>query len=315
MNKILITPRSFSSTSPRPLQILKDKGYSLNINETGKTYSGKKMKKLIKDVDGVIVGVDPIDEEVIETADKLKVISKYGVGLDNIDIKKAREKGIKVTNTPRANTSSVADLAFTLILSTARRIAEADRKTKAGYSGKIVGKQIWGKTLGIIGLGRIGKQVAGRARGFNLKIKAFDVQKDYDFAEIMGVEYVDIDELLSESDFITIHTPLNKNTRNLLTETEFAKMKDEVCLINTARSGIIKEKDLIEALKAGQLRAVALDDFEINPGEIPENIKNKIILTPHMGAHTEAAIENMGITAAKNLIKVLEGETPEDLVK
>ncbi len=314
MTEILITPRSFASTSSRPLDILKKKGYELNINDTGESYTRDQMKRLIKGKEGVIIGTDPLDKDILAGADSLKVISKYGVGLDNIDLKVAYKQEIKVTNTPLANTASVADLAFGLILSSARCITEADRKTAQGFTGKIVGNQVWNKTLGIIGLGSIGQQVAARARGFNMDVLCYDINKNRNFAEIMDFEYVKLDYLLTESDFISLHLPLNEKTENFISAPQLELMKQEAHLINTARGGVLNEQDLFAALRQGKIKSAALDDFDFPANEVPEDIRDKIILTPHMGAHTKEAIENMGVQAAENMISVLEGETPEDLV-
>ena len=164
--KILITPRSFASASDKPMKMLTEKGYEIQLNDIGRPYKKEEMLKLIRDVDGIIIGIDELSAEIIEKANALKVISKYGIGLDNIDINMATNNKIIVTNTPTANLDAVADLAFGLILSLARRIPEADKKTKSGAWEKIIGKSVWEKTLGIIGLGKIGRQVVkqiGRA--------------------------------------------------------------------------------------------------------------------------------------------------------
>ena len=307
MYKVFITPRSFGSTSKKPFNILEDKGYEIIKNETGKKYSKENMKNLIKDVDAIIVGTDPLDEEVLNEANKLKIISKYGVGLDNIDLSKAKKLGIPVTITPDANSASVAELAFAMMIGLSRRITEADNKVKSGYQGKIVGNTIWNKKLGIIGLGRIGKELAKRATGINMEVYYFDKQLLNNKEENeLKVSYRDFDTILKECDFISIHTPLIKSTENLIDNNEFNKMKSSAFLINTSREKIINEKALLDALKNKQIQGVALDEYEFNPTKLPEEIINKMILTPHMGSHTDEAIENMGVTAAENIIEFFE---------
>lgn len=307
MYKILVTPRSFASTSTKPLDLLEEKGYELDINDTGEKYNKEDMKEKIKDKDGVIVGTDPLGEDVLEKANRLKIISKYGVGLDNIDIKKAEEKKVTVTNTPGANSSSVAELAFAMMLGLARKIPEADRKCKKGFEGKMIGNTIWGKKLGIIGLGEIGLELAKRGNGFDMEVyyndkKLLSATKEYD----NKVSYRNIDEILRASDFISIHTPLTKETKNMITTKEMKKMKNSAFLINTSREKIINEPELFEALEKEEIAGAGLDEFECSPENIPENLQYKLILSPHMGAHTEEAIENMGVMSAKNLIHVLE---------
>jgi len=313
--KILITPRSFASTSDKPNDLLTEKGYEIIRNNTGRPFTNTEMLNMIEDVDGIIIGIDDFNGNIIDNAKNLKVISKYGVGLDNVDLKAACEKNIIVTNTPHANSNAVADLAFALMLSLARRIPEADRKTKDDKWEKIIGNSVWEKTLGIIGLGKIGKQLVKRAKGFNMKIFVYDINKDKEFAENYNVNYVNKEQLLKESDFISLHVPLNENTRGLIGKDELNLMKRKAFLINTSRGGLIEEDSLYKALKEGKIKGAGLDAYNNEP---PENsplkeLKN-IIMTSHNGAYTEEAIEKMGVQAAKNLISVLEGREPKNRI-
>jgi D-3-phosphoglycerate dehydrogenase len=263
----------------------------------------------------MIIGIDELSAEIIEKADKLKVISKYGTGLDNIDLPMATKKKIIVTNTPQANVDAVADLVFGLILSLARRIPEADQKTKNGKWEKIIGKSVWKKTLGIIGLGKIGKQVVKRARGFQMNILGFDLIKDKKFASRYGIKYVSLEKLLQKSDYITIHLPLNDATHHLIDDKELGKIKKDAFLINTSRGGIVDEQALYKALRNNQLKGAALDVYSNEPPvESPLKELDNVIMTPHIGAYTEEAIENMGMQAAQNLIDVLEGRKPKNRV-
>lgn len=313
--KILITPRSFASSSDKAIKMLTARGYEIQRNNTDQPYKKEEMLNLIKDIDGIIIGIDELSTEIIERADKLKVISKYGIGLDNIDINMATNKNIIVTNTPQANVDAVADLAFGLILSLARRIPEADQKTKSGKWEKIIGKSVWDKTLGIIGLGKIGKQVVKRAQGFQMNILVFDLIKDKKFAQRYGIKYVNLEKLLQKSDYITIHIPLNNATRGMISYNELGKIKKEAFLINTSRGGIVDEQALYKALRNNQLKGAALDVYSNEPpvGSPLKELDN-VIMTPHIGAYTEEAIENMGMQAAQNLIDVLEGRKPKNRV-
>ncbi len=313
--KILITPRSFASFSDKPLKMLTERDYKIERNNTGRPYKKEEMLKLIKDVDGIIIGIDELSAEIIEEANELKVISKYGIGLDNIDINMATNKKIIVTNTPTANVDAVADLAFGLILSLARRIPEADKKTKSGKWEKIIGKSVWEKTLGVIGLGKIGRQVVKRAKGFEMNILAFDIVKDKKIVQKYGIKYVNLEKLLQKSDYITIHIPLDDATRNMISYEELEKMKKDAFLINTSRGRIVDEEALYNALRNNKLRGAALDVYNNEPPrESPLKELDNVIMTPHIGAYTEEAIENMSIQAAQNLIDVLEGKEPQNRV-
>lgn len=313
--KILITPRSFASSSDKAIKMLTARGYEIQRNNTDRPYKKEEILNLIKDIDGIIIGIDELSAEIIEKANKLKVISKYGTGLDNIDIHMATNKKIIVTNTPTANVDAVADLAFGLILSLARRIPEADQKTKKGKWEKIIGKSVWEKTLGVIGLGKIGRQVVKRAQGFQMNILVFDLVKDKKFAQRYGIKYVNLEKLLQKSDYITIHIPLNDATRGMISYKELEKIKREAFLINTSRGGIVDEQALYKALRNNQLKGAALDVYHSEPPvESPLKELDNVIMTPHIGAYTEEAIENMGMQAAQNLIDVLEGRKPKNRV-
>ena len=313
--KILITPRSFASFSDKSLKMFTERGYEIKRNNTGRPYEKEEMLKLIRDIDGIIIGIDELSAEIIEGADALKVISKYGIGLDNIDINTATNKKIIVTSTPTANVDAVADLAFGLILSLARRIPEADKKTKSGKWEKIIGKSVWEKTLGVIGLGKIGRQVVKRAKGFEMNILAFDIVEDKKFVQKYGIKYVNLEKLLRKSDYISIHIPLSDATRGMISYEELEKMKKDAFLINASRGGIVDEEALYDALRNNKLRGAALDVYNNEPlRESPLKELDNVIMTPHIGAYTEEAIENMSIQAAQNLIDVLEGKKPQNRV-
>jgi D-3-phosphoglycerate dehydrogenase len=313
--KILITPRSFASISKKPMEMLKGKGYEIVKNETGKPLNNKEMSELIEDVDGIIIGIDDLNAGIIKQAHNLNVISKYGVGVDNIDITAATTQGIVVTNTPKANIDAVADLTFALMLALARRIPEADRETKAGNWKKFIGTSVWRKKLGVIGLGKIGRQVVKRARGFEMEILCYDIIQDEEFARQFGVRYVDLETLLKESDYITIHTPLNNATKGIIGYKELEMINENAFLINTSRGGIIDEKALYDALKNNKIKGAALDSYKDEPLKNSPLVELKnIIMTSHNGAYTKEAINNMGVQAAQNLIDVLEGREPENRI-
>lgn len=312
--KVLITPRSFGKTSNVPFEMLRKYDYEILINDSGKPYEESELIEIIKDVDGIIVGLDKITSNVLKNAKKLKVITKYGVGVDNIDIEEAEKLGIKITYTPGANTESVADLTFSLMLCLSRSVIKLDKIVRSNKWEKIIGFEVYGKTLGIVGTGNIGKSVAKRATGFDMKILAYDKYPDYDFAKKLNVKYVDKTTLFKEADFITLHVPLNKETYHFVGEEEFNLMKDTAYIINTSRGGIVDENALYNALKNKKIAGAALDVFEEEP---PLNSKlfelDNLILSPHCGASTKEASERMAIMAVEGLISVLEGMEPKYL--
>lgn len=314
--KILITPRSFGKTSNLPLQMLEKYGYEIIRNDSGKQYTEEKLLEMVEDIDGIIVGLDPISEKVINRRKKLKVISKYGVGLDNIDLKAAKKNGIKVTFTPGANNESVADFAFSLMLSLSRSVNKLDEIIRNNDWRKLIGTEIYGKTIGIIGTGAIGKGVAKRATGFNMEILGYDIYPDKDFADRIGMKYVDKKTILERADFISLHVPLTDEMYHFIDKEELGMMKSTAFLINTSRGGIINEDALYYALKDKKISGAALDVFETEP---PVNNKftelDNIILSPHCGASTVDATNRMGVMAAEGLISVLENMEPKYLVK
>ncbi|PKM96305.1 MAG: hydroxyacid dehydrogenase [Firmicutes bacterium HGW-Firmicutes-1] len=304
--KILITPRSFSQSSEVARQMLLDKGYELLNNPYDRIMSKEEMKELIKDVDGVILGVDPFDKEIIQAAEKLKVISRYGVGLDNIDIDYAKQLDIPVLRTVGANSDAVADYAFGLMLDLTRKITFIDKECRKGNWKKIKTSEMNNKIIGIIGLGAIGKGVAKRALGFDMNVLAFDLFKDDDYAKANHVKYTDLETIYKTADFISIHLPLNEDTHHMIDYKEFEMMKKTTILVNTARGGIVNEDALYDALKNHKIMAAGVDVFETEP---PKNLMlmelDNLIVGAHCAASSNEAIDNMSLMAAQNLIKAL----------
>ena len=305
--RILITPKSYYQIKDEMLGLME--GYQVLFNDTGRTFSEDQMIDLAEDVDGIIIGVDPITKKVINNAKNLKAISKYGVGMDNIDLETAEEKGILLSNTPDTNNTSVAELAIGLMFDIARNISASAWKVKNYKWERIKGVELTDKNLGLIGCGKIGKEVAHRAYGLGMKIKVYDPYfNDLDFAKSLNIERVDLDTLLSISDFISLHLPLNKDTRNFIAKEELKKMKKDAFLINTARGGLISEGDLLWALEEGEIAGAACDVFSAEPPEEhPLLSKDNFILTPHMGANTKEAVKRMATAATKNLLNMLNG--------
>ncbi len=263
------------------------------------------LKAIIKDYDALIVrSSTKATAEIIEAATKLAAIGRAGAGVDNIDIPAASKRGIVVMNTPGGNTVTTGEHAIAMMLSLARKIPQATASMKAGLweKTKFMGNEYCNKTLGIIGLGRVGAIVADRAIGLKMNVIAYDPFISPDVAAQMGVKMVSMDDIYANSDFITVHSPLAKETRNLVNEDSFAKMKNGVFLIHCARGGIVNEKALYEALKSGKIAGAAIDVFEEEPTKNMDLIGlDNVICTPHLGASTDEAQTNVAIAIAHQI--------------
>ncbi|MCL2492577.1 MAG: phosphoglycerate dehydrogenase [Clostridiales bacterium] len=306
--KVLITPRSFGKTDSALFDLLNENGISYRCNDTGNILSEDDMTDAIADCDGVIVGVDPLTAYVMSKAPHLKAIAKYGVGTDNIDLDYCGKNGIRVSVTQGANSDAVADFAFALMLALSRKIIQIDSKCKTGDWTKIVTNDVFGRTLGLFGLGTIGKKAAERATGFAMKIIAYDPYWDEAFAEKHNITYADPDTICSESDFISLHIPLEPETKNIIDERRISLMKPDAFLINTARGGLINEDALLVALKNRRIGGAGIDVFAIEP---PQNNEwfhlDNVILGSHSAASTIGAANNMGMEAVKNIMRDLNG--------
>lgn len=300
--KVLVSDK----ISDKGVEILKKAGLDVDV-KTGMKHD--ELKACIGEYHGLVIrSATKVTAEIIEAAKNLKVIGRAGSGLDNVDKAAASKKGIVVMNTPGGNTITTAEHSIALLFSLARMVPQATTSMKAGQweKKKFMGVELFNKTLGIIGLGSIGNQVAKKAQGLEMVVIAYDPFLSDDKAKASGIEKVSLDELFSRSDFITIHTPLTPETKNLINSETIGKMKKEVRIINCARGGIINEKDMYEALKSGRVAGAALDVFEKEP---PEDFSliglDNVICTPHLGAATEEAQENVAIAVAEQIADYL----------
>lgn len=270
------------------------------------------LKKIIKNYEAIIIrSGTKLTGDIIEEGANLKVIGRAGVGLDNVDLETATKKGIMVVNTPGGNTTSTAEHTMSMILALSRNIPQADKSIKSGQWNrkKFMGVELYGKTLGIIGLGRIGSEVAKRASGFKMKVMAYDPFLPVEKAKKLEIELVDLDELLKNSDYISLHTPITDETRHMIGEREFKLMKYGVRIINCARGGLIDEEALAKAIEAGKVESAALDVFEKEPPKDNPLLKmDSVIATPHLGASTEEAQINVAVDIAKTVRDVLLGK-------
>jgi len=269
----------------------------------------EELKKILPEYDGIIIRSETkLKGDIIEAGARLRVIGRAGIGLDNVDLPVATKKGIVVMNTPQENAIAAAEHTIAMILSISRKIPQATASMKAGRWEKkrFLGVELYNKILGMIGIGVIGTIVADRARGLKMKVIGYDPYLSKEVAEKKGVDLVSYDELLGRSDFITVHTPLTDETRNLIDKNTLDKMKDGVILINCARGGIINEKDLYDAIKGGKVAGAALDVFEKEPATGNPLLElEEVVSTPHLGASTGEAQENVSIAIAQQIVDYL----------
>ena len=265
---------------------------------------------------------DKIDTEIFDAAPKLKVIAQMAVGFDNIDVEEATKRGISVTNTPGVLTETTADFAWALLMAVARRIVEADTYVRSGkwkvswHPMMMQGRDIYGATLGIDGLGRIGCAIAKRAKGFSMKVLYYDVTRRLDFEKEYDIQFTDMDLLFQKADFVTINTPLTKETFHLVDEKKLKMMKKTAYLINNARGPIVDEKALYKALKEGWIAGAALDVFEQEPAPMQNPLlkMNNVVVAPHISSASYETRSRMAEMVADNLVAFFEGKTPPNLV-
>lgn len=304
MAKILITPRPFYEKGKEQIEKLTSLGHEVIVNDTGKRYTKEELTSLITDVDAVLTGNDALDAETLSHANKLKVISKYGVGLDNIDLNYTNEHRIKVLKALGANSISVAESTMMMILASLRNYYALCHNSKTNIEKRLIGHEAKGKTLGILGLGSIGQNVAKFAHAFDMNVIGYD---PYVLQEQLE-DYVcmkSFQEVLKESDIITLHLPLQNSTKDIINKQSIVSMKDGAIIINTSRGGLIDADDLLEALKSGKLSYVS-EDVELK--ERKDNIKRleNYNITPHAASFTvEADLNTMNI-AVQNIIENLE---------
>jgi len=273
----------------------------------------------IKEYDGLVVRSETkVTAEVIQAAERLKVIARAGVGVDNIDVPAATHRGIVVVNSPEGNTIAAAEQALALLFAVARSTPQAHASVQAGRweRGKFVGVELYKKVLGVIGLGKIGQQVARRAHALEMRVIVSDPFVTQEHAQSLGVELVELPELLETADFITVHVPLTRDTRHLIGEEAFARMKTGVRLVNCARGGVIDEAALLRAIEAGKVAMAALDVFEKEPlpADSPLRGHDRIITTPHLGASTREAQVNVAIDVSEQVLEILNGRPARSAV-
>lgn len=311
MYRVVSTSPTFGLYSRDPIDYLRERMCDVEMIPREVSTDEHRLAKAIKGVEAMVVGIEPVTRTVIEAADKLKVIAKHGAGVDNIDLRAAHERGIAVAFAPGANRHAVADLTFGLFLSLARKIPQTFDEVKKGSWPRAVGTEVWGKTLGVVGTGRIGKEVIRRAAGFGMRVLAHDLYPDPQLQE-RGVVYAPLEDVIREADFLTLHIDLNERSRSLIGAKELAQMKPTAFLVNTARGGIVDESALYDALKNGMIAGAALDVFgQEPPQQSPLLEVPNFIATPHMAGYTKEALREVGMITARNIWNVLQGREPD----
>ncbi len=317
MAKVLITTEMF----PEALERLRRAGHRVEAPKQGRLFREEILARIGEAEALICLLSDRVDEELLSAAPRLRVVANLGVGVDNVDLAAATRRGIPVTNTPDVLTETTADLGWALLMAAARRIVEADRDLREkGFPGWTfipphLGVDVWGRTLGIVGLGRIGTAIARRGRGFSMRVLYTSRTRKPDRERELGLEYVPLERLLAESDFVVLTVPLTPDTHHLIGPRELSLMKGEAILVNIARGPVVDEAALARALREGRIRAAALDVFEREPEVHPELLKlRNVVLTPHIGSATWTTRRAMADLAVESVLCVLAGHRPQNLV-
>ncbi|MFW6036154.1 MAG: 2-hydroxyacid dehydrogenase [Halothermotrichaceae bacterium] len=294
----------------------------MEVNPHDRILTRKELEKVVQGIDGLLcLLTDTIDEDLLDINPRLKVIANYAVGYNNIDVKACTERNIAVSNTPGVLSDTTADFAWTLLMAVARRVVEAESFTRAGkYKGwgpmMFLGGDIYGKKLGVIGMGRIGQAFTSRAKGFDMEVLYYDTyRKSAEKEEELNITYMELNDLLKESDFVSLHVPLLPDTKHLIAEEELKMMKETAYLINTARGPIIDEKALVDALKNNEIAGAGLDVYEDEP-DLTEGLAelDNVTLTPHIASASIETRTKMAVMAAENLLAGLNGEEMPNLI-
>lgn len=308
--KIVITPRGFAKCGLQNAEKIRNAGFDLFYNDSGLAYSKEEFYEITKDADGIVIGVESVDAAYLEAHPKVRAVVKFGVGTDNIDLEYCREHGIFVGRTVGSNARSVAETAISFIIADSKNLYESISDTRNHGWSKLTGYEIMDKTVGIVGFGAIGKQVARMAWGLGMRVLAYDAFGiDKEVADSLHVEIVGLDELIERSDFLSLHVPLTPDTANMISAAELSRMKKNAVLINTARGGIVNEADLYEALKGGTIKAAYFDVFSSEPPRADEPLITlpNFYLTPHVASRSAEAERNTADMASKIIVEALGG--------
>jgi phosphoglycerate dehydrogenase-like enzyme len=305
--RVLVTSWLVQEDDPA-LEVLREVGCEVVMGRSPRPRTAEDMTQAVKGIDGIVAGSDNYSAPVIEAADRLKAIVRVGVGYDTVDLAAATRRGSQVGTTPGTNPHAVADYAFGLMLALARRIVRHHNATAEGKWAREAGPDVYGKTIGIVGTGAIGKGMARRARGFSMNVLAYDVARDEELARALPFRYVELDELFREADYVTLHAPLLPSTRGLVNAERLSQMKPTAFLINTARGELVDLEALTEALRSNRIAGAALDVFPKEPpGDHPILKLENAIVSPHVAGGSIEANAAAGRMACESVVSVLRG--------
>ena len=312
--KVLVTATNYSKYCQAGKKILENAGCEILENPHGRPYTFDELKEIVEDIDGVVVGVDDWNEDVFKLAPKLKGMARFGVGVDNIDLNAAKEHGIIVCNSPGINSSAVAEQAVAILLSLIRNIPEMNSAVRKGEWPRPMFHELKSRTIGFLGFGAIARNVAQRLAGFGPEMIAYDKYPNQEAADKLGVRLVSQEEVLKESDIISIHLPATDETKHLINKETIQQMKDGVYIVNTARGSIVNEADMAEALESGKAAGFGTDVFEHESIDLsgPLFKYDNYIATPHVSAETFENCETTSVVTARALLAVFEGREPEN---
>lgn len=309
--KIVVTPRGFAKCGIENAKIMEAAGFDVVYNDTGLAYTQEEFCKVTEGADGVIVGVETVDRDYIDSHPTLKAVVKFGVGTDNIDVEYCKEKGIFVGRTVGSNARSVAETAISFVIADSKNLYNSIANTREHGWAKMTGYEIQGKTIGIIGFGAIGKEVAKMAWGLGMRVLAYDVCDICpEMIEKFNVEVASVEEIIKRSDFLSLHMPLTHETKNMISSKELNQMKSNAVLINTARGGIVNEADLYGALKNKVIKAAYFDVFTCEPPREEEPLLTlpNFYLTPHIASRSKEAEKNTADIATKVILEALKNK-------
>lgn len=312
--KILVTVTNYSKYCQAGKRILQDAGCEIIENTSGRPFTAEELEELVGDVDGAIAGADVWSEQIFRAALKMKVLVRFGVGVDNFDLEAAKKYGITVCNCPGINTTAVAEQAVALILGLTRQIVWLNKETKEGKWPRIMMHELKSCTVGILGFGSIGRNICEKLKVFSPVLIAYDKYVDEKEAEHLGVEMVSFEEVLKRSDVISVNLPAVPETIGIINSQNITKMKNGVYLVNTARGSLVKEKDVAEAIRTGKIAGFATDVYAREPitRENPLLSSDRVIMTPHTSAETYENCETTSCVTAKIVLDVLRGREPEN---
>ncbi|WP_123042060.1 phosphoglycerate dehydrogenase [Cohnella candidum] len=315
--KVLVTATNYSVLCAEAKRLLEEAGCEIVENKLGRPHTFEELAPLVGDIDGVVAGVDTWNEEVFKIAPKLKAIARFGVGVDNIDLEKAKEYGVQVSNVPAGNANAVAELTIGLLLSLMRNIPALQESAKRAFWDRRVGIEMEGRTVGLLGFGNIAQMVAKKLQGFDVNLIAYDKYPNLAKAEALGVKMVSSDEVLEQSDFVSMHLPSFKETYHMMSDDQFGKMKPTAYFVNTARGALVDEKALYRALVANRIAGAAIDVYEQEPVQADNPLLqlDNLLATPHTAAETVETYHRVGLATAQALLDVFAGKEPANLLR